>query len=189
MHNWQVGATLSWPFLNGGADEARAAELRGAVEQTRAARAAEVLQVRADVEQAALAVLEAHARRDVSQVLVGQAQENLELAEGRYQAGVGSIVELTDAQAALTSARAQQVRSGYDPRDGARAGWRGPSGSRDAAPRRCSLGVLRTAGRCQRVELTLVATRPERLHAASTVRIAGRMCTCRWCTCCPAARP
>jgi len=114
VHNWQVGATLSWPFLNGGADEARVAELRGAVEQARAARAAEVLQVRADVEQAALAVIEAHARRDVSQVLVGQAQENLELAEGRYQAGVGSIVELTDAQAALTSARAQQVRAGYD---------------------------------------------------------------------------
>ena len=47
-------------------------------------------------------------------MLVAQAQENLELAEGRYQAGVGSIVELTDAQAALTSARAQQVRAGYD---------------------------------------------------------------------------
>ncbi len=114
VHDWQVGATLSWPFLNGGADEARADERRGAVEQARAARAAEVLQVRADVEQAALAVIEAHARRDVSLVLLGQAQENLELAEGRYQAGVGSIVELTDAQAALTSARAQHVRAGYD---------------------------------------------------------------------------
>ena len=114
VHNWQAGATLTWPFLNGGADEARAAEQRGAVEQARAARAAEVLQVRADAEQAAFAVIEAHARRDASQVLVGQAQENLELAEGRYQAGVGSIIELTDAQAALTSARAQQVRAGYD---------------------------------------------------------------------------
>jgi outer membrane protein len=114
VHNWQAGATLTWPFLNGGADEARAAEQRGAVEQARASRAAEVLQVRADAEQAAFAVIEAHARRDASQVLVGQAQENLELAEGRYQAGVGSIIELTDAQAALTSARAQQVRAGYD---------------------------------------------------------------------------
>ena len=114
VRNWQVGATLSWPFLNGGADEARAAEQRSAVEQAQAAHAAEVLQVRADVEQAAFAVIESHARRDASQVLVAQAQENLELAEGRYQAGVGSIVELTDAQAALTSARAQQVRAGYD---------------------------------------------------------------------------
>ncbi len=114
VHNWQVAMTLSWPFLNGGADAARVAEQRGAVEQTQAAHAAEVLQVRADVEQAAFAVIEAHARRDASQVLVAQAQENLELAEGRYQAGVGSIVELTDAQAALTSARAQQVRAGYD---------------------------------------------------------------------------
>ena len=114
VRNWQVGATLTWPFLNGGADAARVAEQRGAVEQTQAAHAAEVLQVRADAEQAAFAVIEAHARRDASHVLVAQAQENLELAEGRYQAGVGSIVELTDAQAALTSARAQQVRAGYD---------------------------------------------------------------------------
>ncbi|MFL5273265.1 MAG: TolC family protein [Anaeromyxobacteraceae bacterium] len=111
---WQVLGTLTWPFLNGGADVARAAEARAAADASRAAREAEALQVKVEVEQAALAVIEARARRDVSKVLVAQATENLELAEGRYQAGVGSIIELADAQAALTSARAQRVRSGYD---------------------------------------------------------------------------
>ncbi len=114
VRNWNVGATLAWPFLAGGADEARLSEQHAALEQARAARDIEVLQVRADVEQTALAVIESHARRDASRVLVGQASENLELAEGRYQAGVGSIVDLVDAQAALTSARAQEVRAGYD---------------------------------------------------------------------------
>jgi outer membrane protein len=111
---WQVLGTLTWPFLNGGADVARASEASAAADAARAALAAEVLQVKVDVEQAALAVGEARARRDVSKVLVVQATENLELAEGRYQAGVGSIVDLVDAQAALTSARAQRIRAGYD---------------------------------------------------------------------------
>jgi outer membrane protein len=111
---WQVLGTLTWPFLNGGADVARAAEASAVVDAAHAARDAEVLQVKLDAEQAALAAIEARARRDVSKVLVTQATENLELAEGRYQAGVGSIIELVDAQAALTSARAQRVRGGYD---------------------------------------------------------------------------
>jgi outer membrane protein len=114
VRNWQVGVSLTWPFLDGGADLARVQESRAVVQGAQAAREAEALQVRAEVEQAALAVIEAHARRDAAAVLVAQARENLELAEGRYQAGVGTIIELADAQAALTSARAQGVRAGYD---------------------------------------------------------------------------
>jgi outer membrane protein len=113
-HNVQVLGTLSWPFLNGGADVARMSEAAAAYDAARAARDAEALQIKVEAEQAALGVLEAHARRDVSRVLVAQATENLDLAEGRYQAGVGSIVDLADAQAALTSARAGEVRAVYD---------------------------------------------------------------------------
>ena len=42
-----------------------------------------------------------------------QASENLELADGRYQAGVGNVIELTDAQAQKASAEAEYVRSLY----------------------------------------------------------------------------
>lgn len=114
VHNWQVGATLTVPLLAGGGDAARVEEQRAALEQLRRGRDTLVLQVRLDVESATLAVTEAKARRDASALLVTQASENLELAEGRYRAGAGSIIELADAQAALTSARAQAVRAGYD---------------------------------------------------------------------------
>ena len=58
-------------------------------------------------------------RQAEEQILVGEktvkeAQENLVLAEGRYTAGVGNIIELTDSQVALTSARAQHVQAMYD---------------------------------------------------------------------------
>jgi outer membrane protein len=49
----------------------------------------------------------------VSEQTLVQAQENLDLAEGRYSAGVGNIIELTDAQVLLTSARANNIRALY----------------------------------------------------------------------------
>ena len=44
---------------------------------------------------------------------VQQARENLELAEGRYNTGVGNIIELTDAQASRTTAEANYVQALY----------------------------------------------------------------------------
>ena len=56
---------------------------------------------------------EAAERIRVSEQIVVQAQDNLDLAEGRYSAGVGNIIELTDAQVSLTSARASNVQALY----------------------------------------------------------------------------
>jgi len=47
--------------------------------------------------------------------LFASATQNQEVAAGRYKSGVGSILDLLTAQAALASARAQQIQS--------RAGW------------------------------------------------------------------
>ena len=42
---------------------------------------------------------------------VQSSRERLALAEGRYQAGAGSVIELGDAQGGVVVAEAQQVRS------------------------------------------------------------------------------
>jgi outer membrane protein len=42
------------------------------------------------------------------------AREQLRLAEGRYSSGVGSIIELGDAQIAATSAAAQVVQADFN---------------------------------------------------------------------------
>jgi len=59
-------------------------------------------------------VNEARARRTVANKLVGQAKENLELAEGRYQAGIGTIIDVTVSQTSYTSAQAQEVKAAFD---------------------------------------------------------------------------
>ena len=54
--------------------------------------------------QALMNVDEADQRIQAAQVAVASAQENFRLAQGRFDAGVGTILELTDAQLALTQA-------------------------------------------------------------------------------------
>ena len=113
-NSWQLLGTLTWPFLSGGADLGRVESQGGVVASTKANRDLLMLQIRTDVEQAASGVTEARARRDVSRTLVEQAKENLELAQGRYQAGIGTIVDVTISQTSFTSAQAQQVKALFD---------------------------------------------------------------------------
>jgi len=49
-----------------------------------------------------------------SEEAVASAREQLRLAEGRYQAGVGSALELGDAQLAMQHAAAQGVQAEYN---------------------------------------------------------------------------
>ena len=67
----------------------------------------EVNQAHADLENAA-------ARIDVMEISRQKARENLELAEGRYQAGVGPSLEVTDAQVAYIKAETDHVQALYD---------------------------------------------------------------------------
>ena len=71
------------------------------------------LQVRLDVEQSRLGVKAAKAALEASQEVLVNAKERLRLAEGRYETGVGSIIELGDAQVALTSAAQQTVQAEF----------------------------------------------------------------------------
>lgn len=48
---------------------------------------------------------------EVSKKAESYAQENLKLAEGRYETGVGSMIELTDAQVELKQAKLEKIKS------------------------------------------------------------------------------
>jgi outer membrane protein len=113
-NSWSILGTITWPFLNGGADMARVDVQKGALASSTAQRDQLLLQVRTDVEQGVSGVKEARARREVAHVLVGQARENLDLAEGRYQAGLGTIIDVTTSQTSYTSAQAQEVKAIFD---------------------------------------------------------------------------
>ncbi|MBI1894609.1 MAG: TolC family protein [Candidatus Rokubacteria bacterium] len=112
--NWSLSVTLTWNLFQGFFTRARLRETRANLEATRRNFDTLELQVRLEVEQAWLGMNEAEERIAATAKSVESAEENLRLAQGRYDAGVGTILELTDAQVALTQAQVDQVQALFD---------------------------------------------------------------------------
>lgn len=112
--SWSVGMQLSVPVLDGKLTRYSIEEQRNGVEQARASLDQQRLSVRAEVETAVTGVRDAFQRLSASEVLLKQAAESLSLAEGRFDAGLGSPIEITDARAAYSSARGSHITAYYD---------------------------------------------------------------------------
>ncbi|HTO98837.1 MAG TPA: TolC family protein [Myxococcales bacterium] len=110
---WRLGAgvTLTWNIYQGGLTRAQVNEAQANVTAALAQLDLQRLQVRADVDAARLAVRAAKESLSATQEALLNARERLRLAEERYQLGVGSGIELGDAQLALTQAAAQAVQA------------------------------------------------------------------------------
>ncbi len=67
-----------------------------------------------EVEESYLNLVEASERIKANEAQTRSAKENLDLANGRYQVGVGSIIEITEAQVINTRAQTDYIRSIYD---------------------------------------------------------------------------
>jgi outer membrane protein len=111
--NWNAGATLSWQLYQGGQTSAQVDEASAQLNSLQADTEALRQQIRLEVEQARLALRAAQATIAASDEGVAAAVERLRQAEARYAAGAGSALELSDAQLALSNARAQRVRADY----------------------------------------------------------------------------
>jgi outer membrane protein len=112
--NWGASATLSWNLFAGGATRAEVREARAGLDAIDAQADALRQSVRLEVDSARLALRATKSALGAAEEALVNARERLRLAEGRYQAGAGSLLELSDAQVALTSAGAQQVRAEYE---------------------------------------------------------------------------
>ncbi|MBI5039191.1 MAG: TolC family protein, partial [Nitrospirae bacterium] len=67
-----------------------------------------------EVQQSFLNLKEAEERIPAAELTVKQAEENFEIANGRYTAGVGNPIEVTDAEVALSNARRDYIQALYD---------------------------------------------------------------------------
>ncbi len=112
--SWNAGVILSLPLFEGGITKGKVGEAQAnlriaeAHKQTiRQTIVSELSQAYADIESAA-------ARISVTESSIKKARENLELAQGRYEAGLGPYMEVTDAQLASINAETDQVQALYD---------------------------------------------------------------------------
>src|SRR5213083_3001302 len=108
---WELNLSLNWTLYDGGNRIARYREARANLEAAQARVKASELDISREVEQSINNVIEADERIQAAQVAVVSAQENFRLAKGRFDAGVGTILELTDAQLALTQAQNTEAQA------------------------------------------------------------------------------
>jgi outer membrane protein len=108
-----AGFNLNIPVFNGGLFAARRSE----ADLEAKARMSDVAAVKLDVDEQVqnewYQANEAYHSLDVSARLVAQSREALRLAQARYQAGLGSIVELNEAQLSETSAEITAAGANY----------------------------------------------------------------------------
>jgi outer membrane protein len=112
--NWSANLGLTWQIFGGGITDAQVREARANTAVLRAQYDLQRQQVRADVEQARLGVRATKAAIEATHEAAVNARVRLGLAEGRYQAGVGNIIELGDSQVALTAAAAQEIQAVFN---------------------------------------------------------------------------
>jgi outer membrane protein len=114
QEGWVLGLVLTVPLFDSILTTAQVGEAQA--DQRRLTAEEENLrqQIALEVRRSLLEVRRTNESIRVSEQTEVQARENLALAEGRYQAGVGNILEVTDAQTSLTSARANTIQALYN---------------------------------------------------------------------------
>jgi len=111
---WSVGLTLGIPVFERLTTKSKRNQAVAAVAALKATELQILRGVELEVQQSWLALKESLERRAVTGKAREQAEEDLRVSEGRYQEGVGSILEVLDAQVALSQAKTNEVVATYD---------------------------------------------------------------------------
>ena len=117
---WQATAQVSLPLWDGGATKARKEQARADVAGAEISKRETQDRVVLEVRQAYLNLAQARDRVLVSHQILAQAREAFRLARVRYNAGVSAqaglspLLEVSDAQAALTQSESNEVNALYD---------------------------------------------------------------------------
>ena len=105
-HSWNAGVLLTVPLFSGFLTMHQAAEAKSNLYILKANEESLRQQILLDVRQAYLNLQAAEASISTAELATAQAKENLDLANGRYAAGVGSPIEVSDAFATYVTAQA-----------------------------------------------------------------------------------
>jgi outer membrane protein TolC len=111
---WSFGAQLNIPLFTGFSTKYEVEETQANLAVAAANETQLRQRIHQEVKEAWLGLDEAAERIATAELAVRQAQENLDLATGRYGAGVGSPIEVTDALVALSNAKTARISALYD---------------------------------------------------------------------------
>ena len=111
---WSAGVALSIPIFSGFSTKHQISEAKANLLILNANEETLRQSVLLEVQQSLLNLAEAEERITVAELTVKQARENSDIANGRYAAGVGNPIEVTDADVALSNAKTAHNQALYD---------------------------------------------------------------------------
>ena len=111
---WQITARLNWEFFSGFETEGKVAEATAQLREVQAGLRDFELEVTRDVTDSYLRADENREGVDIADQTLELAEENLRLAEGRYKAGIGDLLEFNDAQLLYTENQSNLVITYYN---------------------------------------------------------------------------
>lgn len=114
QNSWNAGVMLTVPLFQGGLTRGRVGEARANLIALEAQRDTIKQSILLEINQAFADLESATARVEVMESTVKKARENLELAQGRYEAGIGPYIEVTDAQLSAVNAETDHIQAVYD---------------------------------------------------------------------------
>ncbi len=114
LNSWNVGLSFSLPLFQGFALQAGIDQAEANLANTQAQYELTNQSINLDVQQQYTSVKIATAKIDAAKSLVQQAEETFKIAEGRYNEGVGSPIEITDARVTLLNAQTTYIQALYD---------------------------------------------------------------------------
>lgn len=112
--SWDLLLSISWPLFDGYNTRSDVIAAKASLTRQEADRQRVVNQVGLEVDNALVEVNRTRERMQASAKSVAAAEARMAAAEGKYQQGVGILLEVIDARVAVTRALADQVRARYD---------------------------------------------------------------------------
>jgi outer membrane protein len=112
-HGWDVGAALTFPLFNGFQTKYQVEEAKANLEILKANEESLKQTIFQEVHEAYLTLRAAEEAIPTAKLGVAQSQENLDIANGRYKAGVGNPIEVTDAEVGLANSRTFYIQALY----------------------------------------------------------------------------
>ena len=112
--DYNAALSITIPVADGGLTKAKTASSLAGLEQNQAEEQSLRQTIARDLRSAALSLSSAIDRAKSSEVSVKYAEENLQLAQGRYEVGVGSPLEVSDAVSTLATSRYTLYQALYD---------------------------------------------------------------------------
>ena len=114
QHPLSAGISISIPLFSGGRNVNKAHEIRNSINQLSIQKDYLKQSINVQVENAFNAILTAREKMTANEITVRQAEKAYEIAEVRYNAGAGTILELNSSELSLTQARLNYSQAIYD---------------------------------------------------------------------------